>query len=79
MKKRNIEDYLQDIIDAATAIETFTQDIDIDTFSQNLEKIFAVSRGLEIIGEAIKRIPDPIRQKYPTIPWRDVAGMRDKL
>ncbi|WP_017315732.1 HepT-like ribonuclease domain-containing protein [Mastigocladopsis repens] len=49
------------------------------TFSQNLEKVFAVSKAIEIIGEAVKRIPDSVRSKYPDIPWKDIARMRDKL
>lgn len=79
MTKRQIQDYLQDILDAVTAIEQFTTGIEFEAFSQNLEKVFAVSRAIEIIGEAVKRIPDSVRSQYPDIPWRDIAGMRDKL
>lgn len=79
MSKRDVEDYLQDVLDALAAIEQFTAGINFDEFSQNLEKVFAVSRAIEIIGEAVKRIPDPVRNQYPDIPWRDIAGMRDKL
>jgi uncharacterized protein with HEPN domain len=62
--KRQIQDYLQDILDAVTAIEQFTIGIEFETFSQNLEKVFAVSRAIEIIGEAVKRIPDSVRSQY---------------
>jgi uncharacterized protein with HEPN domain len=77
--KRQLEDYLQDILDAPVAIEQFTADVEFEAFSQNLEKVFAVSRAIEIVGEAVKRIPDSVRSQYPEIPWRDIAGMRDKL
>lgn len=79
MSKRDVADYLRDILDAVAAIELFTTGIEFREFSQNLEKVFAVSRAIEIIGEAVKRIPDSLRSQYSDIPWRDVAGMRDKL
>jgi uncharacterized protein with HEPN domain len=77
--KRQVEDYLQDILDAVAAIEQFTTGVEFEVFSKNLEKVFAVSRAIEIIGEAVKRIPNSVRSQYPDIPWRDIAGMRDKL
>lgn len=44
---------------------------------ETLKRAFA--RSVEVIGEAVKRIPEPLRQKYPNIDWRAIAGMRDKL
>ena len=38
-----------------------------------------VIRQIQIIGEAVKRLSDELRSKYPHIPWQDIAGMRDKL
>ncbi|MGB7297586.1 MAG: DUF86 domain-containing protein [Candidatus Aminicenantales bacterium] len=40
---------------------------------------FAVVRALEILGEAAKRVPQQVRDRYPEIPWRSMAGIRDKL
>lgn len=77
MSKREVADYLQDVLDAVVAIEQFTAGIDFEDFLQNLEKVFAVSRAIEIISEAVKRIPDSGRSQYPDIPWRDIAGMLD--
>jgi uncharacterized protein with HEPN domain len=79
MTQRFLEDSLRDILDCMDAIEQFTVGIEFESFSKNLEKVFAVSRALEIIGEAVKKVPQTIRTQYPNIPWRDMAGMRDKL
>lgn len=40
---------------------------------------YAVLKCIEIIGKTSKRVPDPIRNKYTEIPWKDMAGMRDKV
>lgn len=71
--------YLKDILAAIESIEGFIADIDLDTFQVDDKTNSAVLRKLEIIGEAAKQIPDEIRQEYSHIPWREMAGMRDKL
>ena len=50
-----------------------------DDFVKDSKTNYAVVRALEIIGEAAKKIPDWVKERYPEIPWRDMAGMRDKL
>lgn len=60
-------------------IETFTTGMSYDNFVSDEKTHFAVIRCVEIIGEATKHIPDSIRHKYPEIPWKDMAGMRDKV
>ena len=44
-----------------------------------IRKLDAVVRNFEIIGEATKHIPERARKEYPSVPWRDMAGMRDRL
>ena len=48
-------------------------------FLKDDKTAFAVIRALEIIGEAAKNIPNNVRKKYPSVPWKDIAGMMDKL
>ncbi|MCS7227291.1 MAG: DUF86 domain-containing protein, partial [Gloeomargarita sp. SKYB31] len=57
----------------------FIAEMDLTDFLQDDKTTFAVARALEIIGEATKSIPQAVRDRYPQIPWRAVAGMRDKL
>jgi uncharacterized protein with HEPN domain len=78
-KNRDIEDYIDDILIAISDIETFIKDMSYDKFEQDKKTINAVIRSLEILGEATKRIPKPVRQKHPDIPWNKMAGMRDVL
>jgi uncharacterized protein with HEPN domain len=77
--ERVIEDYLHDIQETILKIRKFLEGVEYHDFIGNDEKVYAVIRALEIIGEAAKHIPDPIRDQYADIPWRAVAGMRDKL
>jgi len=77
--EREYEDYLADILDAADKIASFIKGMTESQFLADDKTQFAVVRGLEIIGEAAKKIPDTARAKYPQVPWREIAGMRDKL
>jgi len=75
--KRNIKLYLQDIWESILAIEEYTQNIAEDDFYSNRQLQDAIVRRLEIIGEAVKNVDDDFRDKYPQIPWKEIAGMRD--
>jgi len=79
MKKRELGDYIQDILEVLGEVEDFTTGMQFDDFVKDKKTINAVVRSLEVIGEATKRIPDSFREKYPKIPWKRMAGMRDKL
>jgi len=77
--KRVYTDYLQDIVDYAEKAMRFVQDVSFDDFGDNEEKIFAVVKTLEIIGEAARHLPKSVRDKYAAVPWKQVTGMRDKM
>jgi len=77
--KREIGDYIEDILEAMTNAIEFTKDMSYDEFVKDTKTVYAVIRAIEIIGEAVKNIPEDIRKKYPDIPWRSMAGMRDKV
>jgi len=77
--KRDVRLYIEDIIDCIAKIEEYTDSITEDDFHDNTQTQDAVLRRLEIIGEAVKHIPMRIRDKYPDIPWKNIAGLRDVL
>ncbi len=72
-------DYVEDILDAMGKAEILLQDVAYDEFAEDFRINFAVVRALEIVGEATKRLPMSLREEYPGIPWRGMAGLRDRI
>ena len=68
---------LEDILEAATAVATYVRGFDYDSFAADRRTVDAVTRNLEIIGEAVKHLPSDLTDTLPESPWRAIAGFRD--
>ena len=79
MKNKEPIFFLQDIQNSVTKVFKYTQNINYQEFVSNDMIKDAVERNFEIIGEAVKNLSEDFRNKYPNIPFKQVAGMRDKL
>jgi len=71
--------FIRHILDAIELIEEYLEGVDYEEFLNDRMLQDAVIRELEIIGEATKNLSNEFRDKHPEIPWRQMAGMRDKL
>lgn len=78
--ERILTDTLGDILEAAEAIEEFLVSTpSVQAFKSDRKTVFAVIRAFEVMGEATKKIPPSFRRENPEVPWREMAGMRDKM
>ena len=71
--------YLRDIIEAMDDIETFVEGMTLDGFKEDRRTFHACVRAIEIMGEAVKNLPEDLKDEHDDVPWRVVAGMRDKV
>lgn len=77
--KKDLRVYLDDIIESCSKIERYIKGKNKTDFEEDVVVQDAVNRRLEIIGEAIKRLPIEFRGRYPNVEWKKAAGMRDIL
>jgi uncharacterized protein with HEPN domain len=79
MSKRPIELLLNDIRQAIDRIEQYIKSLSFDGFSDDQKSVDAVVRNLEIMGEAAKRLPEELKEKYSEIEWHKVVGLRHRI
>jgi uncharacterized protein with HEPN domain len=78
-EERDRYDFVEDIMLSSDEAIIFVEGMTFDDFRIDKKTINAVVRSLEVIGEATKHLPDSFRSEHPEIPWRQLAGMRDRL
>ncbi len=76
---RDVELFITDILEAIEKIEMYTSVISYEEFMEDVKTKDAVLRNLEIIGGAVKNIPNSVKERYPDVEWKAPTGMRDKL
>lgn len=79
MKERDHGSCIEDIIEHMNYAEEFIKNLTFEEFVNDKKTVLSVTKCIEVVGEATKHIPDSIREKYPEIPWNDLAGIRDRL
>ncbi len=79
MSKRGDKEFLNDIVQSIERIEKYTDNMNYDTFLQDIKTQDAVLRNLEIIGEAAKCLSKELKLIHRNIKWKEISGMRDKV
>jgi uncharacterized protein with HEPN domain len=79
MSERTDSDFLADIQEAVRRTRAYTDTMTYEQFLANIKTQDAVIRNLEIIGEATKNLSAQLRRRYPDVPWKGMAGVRDRL
>jgi uncharacterized protein with HEPN domain len=79
MSKRSPQLLLEDIIESAKKILTYTDGLSYEQFLADGRTVDAVIRNFEIIGEAANRLPEEIRDQYPNIDWHRIRGFRNRI
>jgi uncharacterized protein with HEPN domain len=77
--KRDPSLFIDDILESIALIQQYTDSVKKKTFLKDRQMQDAVIRRLEIIGEAVKHIPVTFKKKHTSIPWKQIAGMRDVI
>ncbi len=78
-RKRRDKEYLADVGEALQRIIAYTVELTFEEFLADQKTQDAVLRNLQVMGEAVKKLSAPLKQAHPRLPWKQMAGMRDKV
>jgi uncharacterized protein with HEPN domain len=76
---RDVNVYIEDIFESLNRVKEYSEGVSREEFFSDHQLQDAIIRRFEIVGEATKQVPDETRDKYPDLPWREMAGLRDVL
>ena len=78
-EKRTFQMYFDDILTSIERILEYTQGLDFIGFKRDYKTVDAVIRNFEVIGEAVKNIPDSVKEHYPDVPWDEMYSLRNRI
>ena len=78
-RKRDTVTLLMDVLRAAEKISLYLKGCSVQDFVKDPEKVDAVARNLEIIGEAVTKLPDGFKKEHPEIEWSQITGLRNRI
>ncbi len=79
MPKRDSALLIEDMLNAIYKIERYTAGLERQGFLEDEKTIDAVVRNLEILGEATRQLPEDFTTRYPSVPWRQITGLRNRI
>ena len=75
--KKNIKIFIEHVLESISLIEEYVKDKNKSDFLKSKQLQDSIIRRIEIIGEAVKNIPNDFKETYVNIPWKQITGMRD--
>jgi hypothetical protein len=79
MPRRDPDLLIEDMLAAIRKIERYIEGMEQGQFRQDEKTVDAVARNLEILGEATRQIPEDFMARFPDVPWRQMAGLRNRI